>query len=946
MPQNRPSIRLAPCLETERDLTVRLFGPTELFTVGGPIRLPSRRTAWLLAILAMRRGTPIERTALARMVWPDSADAAALHNLRQTLAGLRRALGPAGERLVAVSPRSIALVAGPGVWVDLWAFDDAVSQEDQVEAWEAAVEIARGSLLADCDEPFARLERETRERSLHELCERLALRHASMGEPARAAEAYRRVLAFDPFRESAARGLMSCLAQSGEAAAALEVYRSFAQALRNELGSEPGGETKALHRSLRAELNRPKRREGGGRALGADRPKPLTPLIGRRSEVASLVTLLDRCRLVTVVGPGGVGKTRLALAVAEAYEERGAGSTAFVDLASERDVDGVAVRMSHAFGAPEAKGSGALTTLARWLSDESWLVVIDNCEHLVEGVASALEELLSRSRSVRVLATSRQPLGVAGEMAWRAEPLATPSPKDAPEEARRSPSVRLFLDRYASAVRPGSPSDAEIATIGSICRRLDGIPLAIEFAAARTNLLSVDEIEARLGDRFAFLGGGRRSDPRQETLRATMEWSWDLLADSERELLETLSIFRGGATVEATEAVFGGAVLDLLSRLVDRSLLVVDRGVEGSRFRLLETVREFASNRLIGAEREETVRQGHATYFFQWAAAAAAHFNGPEEKRWFERIEREHPNLLAALEWFHASGRGEEELRLAVCLSRFWDTHGHLSQGRAHLERAIRSAGSEISPALAAAARGHAGWMATIQRDVGAARGHYEQALAYFRSVEDQRAISVTLNCLGGANLYAGDYATAQALYEEALQLCRERKRPKGVATVLSNLGELALYKGDLTAARDYFDRSVEEGGLDADAPQMRALVLWGLALTDLRQGRIEEALANARESLRQFVEAQAVVSLPDATGLLAFVQGALGRWDRAAELLGVEQGLALSQGVPLSPLTEPERTATAAEARERLGGDVFGIRYGQGQRRSIEEAVAFALEE
>ncbi len=920
------------------ELRIHLFGTVEAATCEGAVSFPSRKASWLLAILALRNGSPIERQALAAMLWPDSTDPGALHNLRQTLVGLRRALGPAGRLIETIGARSILLRSGPWLWVDAIEFDRAATRGADYR--ERAVENYRAPLLADCDEPFARIERESREQAFLVLAERLGDDHRLAGRHAEAASIARRILAVDPFRESALRGLMASLAAAGGVGAALDEYRKYEQFLRRELGVEPTVETKALVRAIRSETTKGVLRNG--LPTSKPLPHPMTPLIGRESEVEAIARRLPYCPLMTLTGVGGVGKTRLALATAEAAFP----GAAFVDLATVTDPASITPAVARALSLVEVTDRTSVDAIADRLRTENRLVILDNCEHLREGPAEFLGRLFAQEPGIRVLATSRQPVGVAGEVVWPVAPLAAPEPNATPDEWLGSPAFRLFLERSSAAGNVRSWHEGERRQIASICRRLDGLPLAIELAAARTNVLSVEEIEARLGDRFAILGGGNRSVPRHQTLRATMDWSWGLVGEPERRLLERMSAFRGGATLGAIEATVGVPALDLLADLVDRSLVIAQRHPSGSRYTTLETVRQYAAERLKEAGDDEAARIGHAAFFSEWAERETRHPFGEGEGAAFERLERDHDNLRAVLEWYRSTGDREAELRLATRLSRFWDTHGHLSEGRGILERALGGETSGLPPSLVADAHDHAGWMATVQRDCEAARDHYAHALAYFRAVGDKPKIAHNLNCLGGANYYAGDYATAQRQYEEALMLFREAGRLRGAATVLANQGELALKMNDPAKARTCFEASfAESGGPEQGGAEERALTFSGLALTDLRQGRFAEARANALRSLQLFDEAQAIVSVPHAIGLLGVMEASQGGWNRAARLLAAETSLASNFGVPLLDLFETERAEAWTGALLHLGPDGTRAEADLGRSMTRDEAIAFALE-
>jgi predicted ATPase len=399
--------------------------------------------------------------------------------------------------------------------------------------------------------------------------------------------------------------------------------------------------------------------------------------------------LLGRTRLLTLTGAGGSGKTRLALRIAG----RRAGDVWWVELASLTGPDLVPRRVASTLGVVESQGRSISELLVDYLESRKTLLILDNCEHLVEACASLADVLLHYCPDVRILATSREPLGIDGEVSWPVPPLALPAPRvgQTPEELVRCEAVRLFVER-AEAVAPGfTLTRGNGPAVSDLCAGLDGMPLAIELAASRVRMLSVGQILERLDDRFRLLRGNRTAVPRQRTLGATIEWSHELLSEKEKILFSRLSVFSGGWTLEAAEKVCAGdgvgedEVLELLSSLVDKSLVVVARGDEQVRYRMLETVRQYALGKLGESEERANVRARHANFFLDLSEESEPALAGPEQAAWLERLETEHDNLRAALGCFAEEQEVEQGLRLAASLVRFWWFRGHLIEGRAHL---------------------------------------------------------------------------------------------------------------------------------------------------------------------------------------------------------------------------------------------------------------------
>ena len=610
---------------------VRLFGPFAAQVDGHPLpRLRSRKGQWLLALLALRSGRAVERSWLAGTLWPDTTEENALISLRQTLADLRHALGPEARRIVSPTTRTLSLDT-VGASVDVAEFDAAVQQGDPASL-ERAVELHQKPLLEDCLEEWAVAEREERSRACLTALQTLASTALAQGEYAVAVTRLRRILAADPYHEVAVRDLMTALARSGDWGAMLLAYRDVRLLLQREFRAEPGAETRALYQRLRAEaLASPQAAapeadpaQTKAAPLGL-LPRPLTELVGREQEASTVSALLFRSPLVTLTGPGGVGKTRLAIRVAEAWAEDQPDGVWFVDLAPLADAALVTRTVAAVLGVREEPGRALSDTLAAALRDRRLLLILDNCEHLLGACAALAARLLETSPNLRLLSTSRQALGLTGETVWRVPSLAVPDETESLDAVARADAVRLFVERAVSGAPGFALTPQTSPAVAQICRRLDGIPLAIELAAARARMLSPEQIAARLDDRFHLLTQGSRAAlPRQQTLRAAVDWSYDLLSEPERRLLARLSVFAGGWTLEAAEAICPGNgleapdVLDVLTELVDKSLVVVETEAEQDRrYRLLETMRDYGRQRLEERGDGEWVKRRHREWYRQ-----------------------------------------------------------------------------------------------------------------------------------------------------------------------------------------------------------------------------------------------------------------------------------------------------------------------------------------
>ncbi len=623
-------------------------------------------------------------------------------------------------------------------------------------------------------------------------------------------------------------------------------------------------------------------------------PAAPNPLIGREHDEAAAVHLLthDETRLLTLTGPGGVGKTRLAMQVAEGLHDRYGDGVVFVPLAALNDPSLVIAVIARALGVPARGESSLFEIVSAHLRDRRMLLVLDNFEHVVEA-APAVHALLATCRRLTVLTTSRAPLHIQGEHELAVPPLASPDAAPLPPAAdlARYASVALFVSRARAAQPSFALTEANAAAIVAICRRLDGLPLAIELAAARVKLLPPPALLARLdGDPNAtplrlLTGGARDAPARQQTLRNTIAWSYDLLPAEERRVFQGLAVFAGGATLEAAEAVCAAAaddtlglpnVLDVLSSLVDKSLVwVVESAGDvavavdgGSRMIMLRTIREYGLERLEESGEWEAIGARHAAYYLALAEQAAPGLTGPEQTAWLARLGREEDNLRAALDWASRSegrdgetvlnGNGPEiGLRLGSALWRFWHTRGQVSEGRAWLEKLLalsRQVGDD-APSLASRARAldAASALATEQGDHQRAATLLEESLRLYRRLGDRRGAATATNILGSVALQ-GDYRRATALYEECLAARRDLDDPRGTAVALNNLGIVARYEGDHQRAAALYEESLAIKRTLGD-PHSVALSLNNLGEVALDRGDDERAAVLFAESLALFEE-------------------------------------------------------------------------------------------
>jgi len=588
---------------------------------------------------------------------------------------------------------------------------------------------------------------------------------------------------------------------------------------------------------------------------------PLTSFVGRERPIAELKLLLAGVRLLTLVGVGGIGKTRLAERVASDLVPTFVEGVWLVELAALSDPDLVPHAVVASLDLRERPGESALITLCGVLAGQELLLVLDNCEHLVAACAELVDRLLRACPRLRVLATSREPLGVEGETIWRVPSLEIPAARatSAGDEIAASEAVRLFLERTRSTLPGFALTDQNAASIAMICQRLDGIPLAIELAAARVNALGVEQIVARLDDRFRLLKTDVRSRviERHRTLRATVEWSHDLLSEAERRLFRRLSVFAGGWSLEAAEAVCSDVdlpseeVVDLLTRLVDRSLVVVDNQETAARYRLLETLRQYAAEHLESAAEVARFRERHRDWFLSLARRANAEFNGPRQTTWIHNLEREHDNARAALRWCLDTGAVESGLLLATAYAYFWEIRGHLyrSEARRWFSEALAGPAADIASSVRARALYWAGSFAAGQFDFAPAATYFEEDLRLCERLGDKRGMAEAQLGLGQIALNRGEYESANELLSESLRLSRELDDTSASAVALRILAATARALGDAPRALELATASLAFCRLAGDSHQA-GHVLDHVGEAERECGQLERSAAAHREAV------------------------------------------------------------------------------------------------
>ncbi|GHJ35144.1 BTAD domain-containing putative transcriptional regulator [Streptomyces sp. TS71-3] len=724
-------------------MQIQLLGPLEIRTDGsGPADVQGARLRGLLAALALHPGHVVPKASLVDWIWGEHPPADAANALQRLVSRLRKALpdgvieGRTDGYLLAVEPEAVDAVR----FERLVAAGRAPAQEAsrRVRLLRDALGLWRGAAMQDVglqdsgafDAAVVRLEGLRLDAAEERFDAEVAL-----GRGAEMVAELTDLVAAHPVRERLVAALMRALAAAGRDSEALLVYQRAREALADAFGADPSPELAAVHVALlRGELGRDPR--PGEASRKTNLRAELTTFVGRGADVAAVRALISEHRLTTVIGPGGSGKTRLAAETARALlgdlpdgawlvELAAIGTDGGVAQVAQAALVGLGLRDALLGGAPDAELTGRLVAAIR---EREALLVLDNCEHIIESAAVFAHRLLGECRRLRILATSREPLGITGEALWPVEPLALPEGDAGRDEIESSPAVRLLRDR-AGAVRRDLADDAQaLATIVRVCRALDGMPLAIELAAARLRTMSVDQLAHRLDDRFRLLTGGSRTAlPRHQTLRAVVDWSWELLTGAERTVLRRLSVFAGGASLEAAErvcaddgdervcagpaddtagqeaagqeaveqeAVEQDQVLDLLTALAEKSLLLAEgEGEDAPRYRMLGTIREYAGHRLAEAGEADRARRAHLAYFTGFAEAAEPHLRRAEQLRWLARLAAEHDNIGAAMRGALAAGDARGAMRLAAGAAWYWWLGGRRTEGVELLIAATRTPG-------------------------------------------------------------------------------------------------------------------------------------------------------------------------------------------------------------------------------------------------------------
>jgi len=995
----------------------KVLGPLEVVHRGYPLPLGGSKQRALLAVLLLHAGEVVPADRLIEDLWGEAPPATAAHAVQVYVAGLRKLLEPDRAK---GTPSTSLRTRAPGYLIevgddelDLARFERLAAAGRSMLAADPtraaallreALSLWRGPALADLAlEPFAQAQiAGLEERRMAALEDRIeadlaAHRHADLvGE-------LERLVAAHPLRERLWGQLILALYRSGRQAEALEAYQRMRERLADELGIDPSRPLQQLERAILMQdpaldaappAEPTERPPTPGRPATVRLPTPPTPLIGRATEVVAVGATLHQpdVRLVTLTGTGGIGKTRLAVEVAAGLAGGFADGVQFVPLASVTDPDLVLGTVAASLDVREGADRPLLETLAEFLRDRRALLVLDNFEQVI-AAATVVADLLEATRQVKLLITSRTALRIRAEHEHAVPPLTLADLSELPafDVAAGSEAVELFVAR-ARAVHAGfALTERNAAAVAEICTHLDGLPLAIELAAARANLLSPKAMLARLEHRLELLTGGPRDLPaRQRTLRATLDWSYGLLEPAEQRLFARLAVFVGGWRMEAAEEVCGevdGAGVDVLAALgslMDKSLVRRTTAGDQPRFRMLATVREYALERLRASGEAEAVRRRHSRHYLAVAEEAAPRLAGPETEPFLHRLEEEYGNLRAAVTSALERAEPDVAARIAVALRRFWAARGHMREGRAWLQQALAS--GALAATTRARASSAAGNLAYLQDDYVEATALLEEGLALFRDLDDRPGIAFSACWLGGtlvarrdldraASLAAealavareldddeylrlaldlsalaadlrGEVGQARRLYEECLALARRHGDGTKIVQALACLAIVGIEEADHAAARRWGEEALALARTLGDKFATRDALL-SLGLVAVAEGDPEEAATSFREALRLSDELAQRFELATCLKGLGAVAALRDQPERAVHLFAagkrVQESFGAADDVP--PI-ERDLDRHLAAARALTGEQAFAAAWAFGLVMRQEDAVAYALHE
>ena len=945
-----------------------ILGPLVALDGDRSVALPRGRGRALLAILILHAGEAVSTDRLIADLWGEAPPRTAPTALQGLVSSLRKRLETERTRgtasaVLETRPPGYALAIDADQ-VDANRFRRLVSesaelpdQERRAASLREALGLWRGPVLADfVYEPFAQAAiAELEELRLAAIEERIAA-DLAMGRHRQLTGELESLIAHHPLRERLRGHLMVALYRSERQAEALEIYRNSREVLVEELGIEPGPELQRLEEAI---LRHDPSLDLSSEPVAAsplktaaapthNLPEPLTSFVGREQEIEEIRALLSRTRLLTLTGPGGCGKTRLSLRVASEVLPHFPDGVFLVALAALRDPALVLPTIARALGLQERPEEPIAETVRQYLAPKQLLLLLDNFEHLVEA-APVVTRILEAAPGVKALVTSREVVRLSGEHEFVVPPLELPDLAHLPPADSLSDfdAVALFLQRAQTADPRFKLREEEASLVAEICVRLDGLPLAIELAAARVRVFGPEALLARLGDSLSLLRGGPRDVPaRQQTLRDAIAWSYELLSPSEQSVFRRVGIFLRGCTIDAARAVVDPDaalsidVEDAIVSLVEKNLLRRELAEGGQpRFRMLETIREFARAALTEAEEFPEVARRHAEFFLELAEVAEPHFFAADQVSWLDAIEHDHDNVRSALRWSTETGDAELGMRIGGALWRFWLLRSHLREGRRWLERVLALPGAQEPTPHRVKALTALGGLAYWQTDYDAAGIAYRETLDLCRTVGDRAGEAAALYNLGFIVVIGGDPQEAWSIFSSARDIHHELGDEAGSALDDFGLGVVAVHRAQWTKAREVLGPSIrrfrefeERWGL------ANALILMGRVYRE--EGDFQAARGAYREALSMCREAGNLAGVAFSLGAMGALRVVEGHIEDGLRLSGAAQGLEEQIGG-----RAPEALRAYEDARRLADGklkpDAIARAWAEGRSLSIDDAVA-----
>ena len=939
--------------ESQPRIELRVLGPVEALRDGLALPVGGPRQRALLALLALEPGRPVAHGRLVDELWAGEPPEGAEITLRSYVSRLRATLGPEAPITSASASYTLEVDAQT---IDARRFERMVRDAETALARRnprgardlatAGLALWRGSAYGDHGSDGALRIDADRLQALRLRATELRLEASlALGENAELVDELEALVREHPYMERFWQQLMLALYRADRQADALAAYHRARLALDEQLGIEPGAALQELEAAILRHDVPPAEPPPDRNTL----PAPISTFIGRGDELAAVGRLVRDHRLVTLTGIGGVGKTRLGIEAARAVAEESRDGAWFVDLAPLADPAMVATHVASAIGLREAAGTEPIERLAAHVRDQAGLLLLDNCEHLHAEVARLAHRLLASSPALRILATSREVLGVPGEAEYQVPPLSLPASTDSSDAIRDSEAVRLFVARAREA-RPGlADDDATLATIARICAELEGLPLALELAAARARVLSATEIGSRLHDRFRFLvSWSRLATARHRTLLEAMDWSYGLLDPDAQRLLAEVSVFAGGFTLEAVASVATGPAaehaLELIERLVEASLVNVDQSADPTRYRLLETVRQYGAGHLESSGMTGELRDRHARYFARLAAAARDPIRSAGvQTEWMARLDQDRDNVRAALTSSLERGAGERALQIAEAVWYYFWVRGQSREGRAWLERSLEDAAA-ADPTLRATALLGLGGLAWALGDFDVAEPAAAEAARLLDELGDALQAGKAQNTLGLLAAGRGDPGRARGLYLAALERYGTvdadlQSLRRSTAIVVDNLGTAHYDLHEFDEARRRYEeaRSIN---LELGDPEGVAMNDLHLALVDIEARDWSDARDRIASALDLYRRVEFLHYASECLEVAATVANGLGEPREAAFALGAATQLRARVGNPPVPLAERMRRQAEAVSRAALSDRAFDEAEAEGREATVDAAI------